>query len=58
VGTPGVGSAYLRIRVFFAGFLGDEALNDWVVQNFITVHLTVYIEIQIIKLLYNNSLSN
>jgi hypothetical protein len=24
--------------------LGYEALNNWVVQNFITVHLTVHIE--------------
>jgi hypothetical protein len=44
VGTPGVGSAHLRIGVF-TEFLGDEALNDWVVQNFITVYLTVYIDI-------------
>ena len=30
-------------------------LGGWVVQNFITVYFTVYIEIQIIKLLYINS---
>ena len=55
MGTPGVGSAYLRIGVF-TEFLGDEALNDWVAQNFITVYLTVHIEIEMIKSLFNNNL--
>jgi hypothetical protein len=43
--------------VFITGFFwGVEALSGYVVQNFITVYLTVHIEIELIKSLFNNNL--